>query len=78
MLLLLYLLYYIYYIGELPLTIDFVPYDDRNPGCYNITIIANSTMGEIANHTIEFRVPGRRSMIYDHYIDFCHHFLLLH
>ena len=51
------------HIGELPVTIDFMPYD-RNPGDHNITIVANSTMGEMANHTMKFHVPSMHSMMH--------------
>ena len=44
-------------IGELPATIDFNRFD-RAPGIHNITIIANSTMGEMAEFTTVFFVPG--------------------
>ena len=44
-------------IGELPVTIDFNPFD-RAPGDHNITIVANSTLGEMAEFTSTFFVPG--------------------
>ena len=44
-------------IGELPVTIDFKRFDCA-PGIHNITIVANSTMGEMAEFTNIFFVPG--------------------
>ena len=44
-------------IGELPVTIDFKRFD-RAPGDHNITIVANSTMKEMAEFTSIFFVPG--------------------
>ena len=44
-------------IGELPVTIDFNRFD-RAPGDHNITIVANSTLGEMAEFTSTFFVPG--------------------
>ena len=44
-------------IGELPVTIDFNPFDSA-PGDHNFTIVANSTLGEIAEFTTTFFVPG--------------------
>ena len=44
-------------IGELPVTIDVNPYD-RAPGNHNITIVANSALGEMADFTSTFFVPG--------------------
>ena len=43
--------------GELPVTIDFIRYD-RNPGYHNITIVANSTLGEMNYYTGVFFVQG--------------------
>ena len=43
--------------GTLPVAIDFVHYD-HDSGYHNITIIANSTMGEVADYTYVFFVPG--------------------
>ena len=47
----------LYCIGELPVTIDFSPFD-HDPGFHNITIVANSTLGEMADSTNTFLVPG--------------------
>lgn len=46
-----------YNIGELPVTIDLIRYDS-DPGFHNITIIANSTTGEVAHYAYTFCVPG--------------------
>jgi hypothetical protein len=46
-----------FFIGELPATIDFNLFD-RAPGNHNITIVANSTLGEMADFTSTFFVPG--------------------
>ena len=35
------------YIGELPIIVDYTHYDD-NGGYHNITVVANSTIGESA------------------------------
>ena len=48
-------------IGELPVIIDFNPFD-RAPGNHNITIVANSTLGEMAEFTTTFFVPGTACM----------------
>ena len=47
----------VHILGELPVTIDFSPFD-RSPGDHSITIVANSTLGEVANFTNTFYVPG--------------------
>ena len=44
-------------IGELPVTIDFSPFD-RAPGDHNFTIVANSTLGEIAEFITTISFPG--------------------
>ena len=53
-------------IGELPVTIDVNPYD-RAPGNHNITIVANSALGEMADftNTFLFQVLYDTSMIYN-------------
>ena len=43
--------------GDLPVTIDFTPYD-RDPGYHNITIVANSPLGEMDSYTHQFIVRG--------------------
>ena len=59
---LIYLLIKLRHVGELPVTIDFIPYN-RDPGYHNITIIANSTMREMADYADKFLVPGIHSII---------------
>ena len=49
--------------GELPVTIDFARYD-RNPGYHNITIVANSTLGEMDDFTHTFLVEGANNILY--------------
>ena len=49
--------YNIVIIGELPLTIDFSPFD-RDPGDHTITVVAKSTLGDMADSTNPFSVPG--------------------
>ena len=46
-----------HHIGELPVTIDLARYD-RDSGNHNITIIANSTGGEVADYTYTFLIQG--------------------
>ena len=43
--------------GELPVTIDFIRYD-RSPGYHNITIVANSSLGEMDDYTHTYLVQG--------------------
>ena len=45
------------HVGELPVAIDFARYDS-NPGSHNITIVANSTLGETDDFTHTFLVEG--------------------
>ena len=45
-------------VGELPVTIDFARFD-HNSGSHNITIIANSTLGEMDDFTHTFIVQGQ-------------------
>ena len=47
----------VHILGELPVTVDFSPFD-RSPGDHSITIVAKSTLGEVANFTNTFYVPG--------------------
>ena len=39
--------------GELPVIIDFTRFD-HDPGEHNFTVVANSTIGEVANYTYTF------------------------
>ena len=46
--------------GELPVIIDFTRFD-HDSGYHNITIVANSTNGELAEWTYKFEVSGNTS-----------------
>ena len=45
--------------GELPVIVDFTRFD-RDSGYHNITIVANSTNGELAEWTYKFEVSGSK------------------
>ena len=46
--------------GELPVIVDFTRFD-RDSGYHNITIVANSTYGELTEWTYKFEVSGNTS-----------------
>ena len=52
------IIFIILHVGELPVTIDFARFD-HNSGSHNVTIIANSTLGETDDFTHTFIVQGQ-------------------
>ena len=61
-------------VGELPVTINFNPFD-RAPGDHNFTIVANSTLGEIAEFTTTFNVSGTVYIYYEY--AFCYNNVII-